>query len=70
MRAYRKLVLHRRVVVNLIGGSAMDGVLWDERGALVVLRDVRMLVQGGGASPVDGEVVIERSRIDFVQVPS
>lgn len=71
MRAagYKRLVLHRRVMVNLTDGSAIDGVLWDERGALVVLRDANLHTPGAtGTTPLDGEVVIDRQRILFAQV--
>lgn len=68
MRNY-KTTVSQRVVVNLTTGAAIDGVLWDERGPLIVLRDARLHNEGGTA-PLDGEVIIERDRIDFVQVVS
>lgn len=68
MRAYRKIALNRRVVVNLTTGSAIEGVLWAERGPLVVLKDASLHEPGRGSLPMDGEVVIERDRINFVQV--
>lgn len=60
---------HRRpqVIVNLVGGQAFQGVLWRGWGRYYVLKGAA-LVDGGGETPVDGEVVIERSRVDFVQV--
>ena len=70
MRAYAKLAVNRRVVVNLADGSAVEGVLWNERGPLVVLKDA--LLHAAGAmvgQPMQGEVLIERDRILFVQVP-
>lgn len=67
--SYGKLAINRRVVVNLVGGSAIDGVLWQDRGPLIVLKDANVHNEGGSA-PLDGEVVIERTRIDFVQVVS
>lgn len=69
MRPYGKLALHRRVVVNLTSGSAIDGVLWGDRGPLVVLRNANLHSEGGSA-PLDGEVIVERDRIAFVQVVS
>jgi hypothetical protein len=68
VRSY-KLTVSRRVVVNLTTGAAIEGVLWDEKGALIVLRDARLHNEGGSA-PLDGEVIIERDRIEFVQVVS
>lgn len=67
-RAYRQLVA-RRVIVNLTTDKAFAGVLWSECRDLLVLRDATLLDQGTETA-VDGEVVIERSRIDFMQVVS
>lgn len=66
-RSYGKLAMSRRVMVNLTSGSAIDGILWDDRGPLIVLRDGNLHSEGGSA-PLDGEVIIERERINFVQV--
>lgn len=68
-RSYRRLAVNRRVLVNLTTGNALQGVLWDDRGPLIVLRDVA-LHTAEGHSPVDGEVIVERDRIEFVQVVS
>lgn len=69
-RSYGRLAMNRRVMVNLTTGSAIQGVLWDDRGPLVVLKDAQLHVDGGNHAPLDGEVVIERDRIEFVQVIS
>ena len=66
-RSYGRLWINHRVMVNLTTDKAISGVLWDERGPLIVLRDAT-LVQQEGTVKLDGEVVIERSRIDFVQI--
>lgn len=67
MRLYRRLALNKRLMVNLTTGSAIEGVLYDDRGPLIVLKDARLHNEGGTA-PLDGEVLVERERIDFVQV--
>ncbi|MFF1709309.1 hypothetical protein [Streptomyces sp. NPDC058268] len=59
--------MRKRVVVNL-ADKAFSGVLWAQRGPLLVLRDVELLEAGREASRVDGEVVVERSRVEFTQV--
>jgi hypothetical protein len=55
------------VVVNL-ADKAFRGVLWAKRGPLLVLRDAELLEAGREAVRVDGEVVIERARVEFMQV--
>lgn len=59
-------------LVTLVDGASMTGVLWDLRGP-VVLREARLLADVGGApleSPtrLDGEVIIDFSRIEWVQI--
>ncbi|MEV5688637.1 hypothetical protein AB0L68_36575 [Streptomyces sp. NPDC052164] len=65
--AWRRLAVRRRVVVNL-ADKAFSGVLWKQRGPLLVLRDVQLLEAGRAPQPVDGEVAIERTRVEFTQV--
>lgn len=66
MRAFRTVV-HRRVVVNLISGRAVEGVLVRQSGPLLHVKDARLHEPGSEPSPVDGEVVVERSQVDFIQ---
>jgi hypothetical protein len=66
-RSYSPVVLHRRVMFNLTDGSAIEGILWDERGPLLVIRDAK-LHESGGPVPVDGDVILERDRLRFAQV--
>ncbi|WP_338683932.1 hypothetical protein QD712_25805 [Streptomyces acidiscabies] len=67
MFAWRRTAVRKRVVVNL-SDKAFSGVLWAQRGPLLVLRDVELLEAGREAQRVDGEVVVERSRVEFTQV--
>ncbi|MEU2789023.1 hypothetical protein [Streptomyces sp. NPDC007100] len=67
MFAWRRTAVRKRVVVNL-PDKAFNGVLWAQRGPLLVLRDVQLLEAGRAPQPVDGEVVIERARVEFTQV--
>ncbi|MFJ9113010.1 hypothetical protein [Streptomyces sp. NPDC102283] len=64
---WRRTAVRRRVVVNLTD-KAFDAVLWAKRGPLLVLRDVELLEAGRQPQPVDGEVVVERSKVEFIQV--
>lgn len=60
-----------KVVVTLKSGSAFSGVLFKADGRSVILRDTQAL----GAAPngdhvaVDGELVLFRTDIDFLQRP-
>jgi NifB/MoaA-like Fe-S oxidoreductase len=67
MFAFRRTVIHRRAIVTLLTGRAFEGVIFAKRGPLLVLRDAAML-EGGRRVPLDGEVVVERARVEFMQV--
>jgi hypothetical protein len=64
--AYRRFY-RRSVVVNLTDGTAFRGVLWQARGPLLILRSA-ILHEHGQTTAVDGEVLVERNRLLFVQV--
>jgi len=68
MRAYRRVALSRRVVVNTKTGTSLSGVLVEERGPILILKGAAMLTASANPVPVDGDVVVERSNVDFVQV--
>ena len=63
----------KRVIVNTKTGKAFRGVLWERRGEYLVLREAELLAAGGRSErrevvSVDGDVLIDRSNVDFVQV--
>ena len=62
--------LRRRVLVNLTDSAdAIQGVLFEQRGSWLVLKDARLVpATGAPAVPMDGDVVIECARISFLQV--
>jgi len=60
-------MVRRRVVVQLEDGSSFEGVAMSRRGPLLVLDDVTVRV-GGGSQRIDGRVIVERTRVVFVQV--
>ncbi|MFE5853549.1 hypothetical protein ACFQ61_10095 [Streptomyces sp. NPDC056500] len=64
---WRRTAVRKRVIVNL-ADKAFNGVLWAKRGPLLVLRDAQLLEAGRDPQPVDGEIVIERTRVEFIQV--
>jgi len=64
--SWRTLVA-RRVVVNLKSGRGVDGLLIRKAGDLLFLRNATALEAGTAPAPVDGEAVIQRQDIDFIQ---
>ena len=62
--------LLREVIVNLKTDHAFRGVLWRRARGYLVLRNVTLLRQAEAPLAVDGEVMIERANVDFVQVVS
>lgn len=59
--------MKRRVIVNLKTDKAIGGVLWRRTPTMVILKQARLL-ENGSEMPIDGEVFLDRSNIDFVQV--
>jgi hypothetical protein len=64
----RRLAVRRRVVVNLVDDQAVAGVLWRRHRRLVVLRSAELVQPGREPVRMDGDVVIERDRINWVQI--
>ncbi|ONK09445.1 hypothetical protein [Streptomyces sp. MP131-18] len=65
--AEARVAVRQRVVVNLSDGSAVDGVLLRRHRTLLVLGDATLLVPSSEPSRVDGELLVERSQVLFVQ---
>ena len=66
---WRPPCLLRLVIVNLANDdTAFKGVLWQSRGAWLVLKDVSIVKTGMAPAQVDGEVVVHRANVAFVQV--
>jgi hypothetical protein len=59
--------VYERVLVNLIDGSALDGVLIRRSGPLIVLSDTVLYTRGAEPQRLDGTVYIERDRVLFMQ---
>lgn len=68
-----RLVRHRmraRVIVTMKSGEAFSGVLIDADGRSFILRDAKALVDSNARPvPVDGELVLDRSQVDYMQRP-
>jgi hypothetical protein len=65
---WRRWPIRKRVLVNLDDGRAFDGILFARRGPLLVLRNARLIEPGAEPVDVDGEVIVERPRVSFMQV--
>lgn len=61
-------LMRRRVVVSLKSGNGFRGVCYRKRGSLLTLKDVTGLDEHSQERPVDGEVVVLRENIDYIQV--
>lgn len=58
----------RRVLVTLLDDSALAGVLWSRRGPYLVLRGFQVVEAGQAPVAADGEAVVHRGQIRYVQV--
>ena len=64
----RTLAVRRRVVVSLVDDQAVTGILWRRHRRLVVLRSAQLVQPGREPVGMDGDVVIERDRINWIQI--
>jgi hypothetical protein len=67
---WRPPFLYRVCLVNVVSDPdlAFRGVPWQMRGAWLVLRHAALIKPTTAATPIDGEVIIHRSNVSFVQV--
>lgn len=65
-----RTVVRRRVVVNLVTGTAIEGVLLKRSGPLLVIADAVVHPVGSEPAKVDGQAVVERSQVEFIQALS
>jgi len=68
MQLFDRYPTLRRVIVNTKTDRAFRGVLWRKTRGYLVLRDAEILKAKGETTPMDGEVMIESSNVDFIQV--
>lgn len=68
---FRRYPELRQVLVNLKSGTAFRGVVFQRKGDYLVLKSAEIIQdrsQQAKKQPVDGEVMIFRADIDFIQV--
>ena len=58
----------RTVIVNTKDGHAFRGVLWERRADFLVLRKAELLKPRSEVVPIDGDVILYRSDVSFIQV--
>lgn len=67
---WRPPCLLRACIVNLRDdpSTAIKGVLWSSRGPWLTFKGCAGLKPGQPPAPIDGDVVIHRHRVSFLQV--
>lgn len=60
--------LLRTVIVNLKSGEVIQGVPWTLRGRWLTLKKAELLKANHPPTPIDGEAVVHRDEISFLQV--
>ena len=58
-----------RYVVTIASGETFDGLLAAVDTRTLILRDVGVLKVDGGLTPVDGDVVLRRDAVSYMQRP-
>lgn len=61
--------LRERFVITLTSGESFDGLLEEVDERTVVLRNASALQAGGQAIPLDGELLLRRDTITYLQRP-
>lgn len=69
MRHLFRQRLRKQVIVTLKDGAAFAGILFDVDPELVILRNTASISDHGERVPVDGEVILPRTEIAFIQLP-
>lgn len=59
--------VYTRVLVNLIDGSAIDGMLIARKGPLLMLADCTLYSASAEPAQLDGDIYIERDRVLYLQ---
>ena len=62
-------VVRRRVVITLKSGTTVMGVVTVSKRSFCMVRDASVIERGGQPVRADGEVLLEREHIDYIQIP-
>ena len=64
---WRKYLELKAGIVNLKTGTAFRCVIWQQKREFLVLRNAEILTEGN-QKKLDGEVVVQLSEVEFIQV--
>lgn len=64
----RRIPVNRTVLVNLMSGNAVSGVCTVQTPDALVLKGATVHEPGSDPAPADGEVLIDRINVDFIQL--
>ena len=64
----RRTLADRQVLVNLCSGNAIGGVCVHDSEDALVLRGATIHEPDSEPAPADGEILIDRINVDFIQV--
>lgn len=60
--------IDRQVLVNLVSGTAVSGVCTYNGRTALVLRGATVHETDAEPTPADGEILIDRINVDFIQL--
>lgn len=67
---WRRLAVRRRVIVNMKDRSAFEAILWKRKGPYLILRDAVFMEPGVKPVHVDGEAIITKADVAWIQLPN
>ncbi|MFL2002024.1 hypothetical protein [Microbacterium sp. A1-JK] len=67
--AFRRVITRRKVIVNMLDGTSIAGIFYDQDGPLLVIKNAQYMEPGAQPVELDGDAVIERDKVLFIQAP-
>ena len=65
---YMVYPVKRQIIVNTRSDKTFRGILWSKRFGYLVLKNAELLKAGGETVALDGELVIFKDNVDFLQI--
>jgi hypothetical protein len=60
--------VRKRAIINTKSDKTFRGIIWKHNTRFVILKNAELLHSSKQATPVDGEVIVYKEDIDFIQV--